>query len=164
MHPQLSGNQSATTIATLESRDLSPQSMPWGQADGCSLPFADGAFDIVIEHLADAESCAAMAREFARVCRCYAVQTPNRRFPVEAHTLTPGFHFLPRNWQVRLARNFTVWGWLQRPGREEARGLVENIRLLAERELQRVFPDATIERERFLGLAKSVTAVRKQPG
>ena len=159
----------AVTIANLESRDLNPRAMPWVQADGRSLPFADGAFDVVycnsvIEHLADAGSRAAMAREIARVGRGYAVQTPNRRFPVEAHTLTPGFHFLPRNWQVRLARNFTVWGWLQRPGPEEARGFVENIRLLAEQELQRVFPDATIERERFLGLTKSVTAVRKQPG
>lgn len=157
----------AVTIANLGTRDLRPVAMQWVQADGRALPFVDGAFDIVfcnsvIEHLPDAGSRDAMAREIERVGRGYVVQTPNRRFPLEAHTLTPGFHYLPRRWQVRLARNFTVWGWLQRPGRDEARGFVESIHLLAEKDLRRHFPEAAIERERFLGLTKSVTAVRKE--
>lgn len=155
------------TVANLEGRDLRRDAMPWVQADGRLLPFEDGTFDVVycnsvIEHLPDETSRAAMAREIARVGRGYCVQTPNRWFPVEAHTLTPGFHFLPTSWQVRLARNFTVWGWLQRPGRDEARGFVENTHLLAEEDLHRAFPDAMIERERFLGLTKSISAIRKQ--
>ena len=155
------------TVANLEARDLRRDAMPWVQADGRLLPFEDGTFDVVycnsvIEHLPDEPSRDAMAREIARVGRGYCVQTPNRWFPVEAHTLTPGFHFLPRSWQVRLARNFTVWGWLQRPGRDEARGFVENTQLLAEKDMHRAFPDATIERERFLGLTKSISAIRKQ--
>ena len=105
---------------------------------------------------------ASLAREIVRVGRGYCVQTPNRWFPVEAHTLTPGFQFLPKDWQARLARNFTVWGWLQRPGKEEARGFVANTCLLAARDLARLFPEASIERERFLGMTKSVSAVCKQ--
>ena len=157
----------AVTVANLESRDLRPDAMPWVQADGRMLPFGDRAFDVVycnsvIEHLPDQQSREALATEIARVGRGYSVQTPNRWFPLEAHTLTPGFHFLPRRWQVRLARNFTVWGWLQRPDPDEARGFVEGSHLLGRKDLQLVFPDATIERERFLGLTKSITAVRKQ--
>ncbi len=102
-----------------------------------------------------------MAREIARVGRGYCVQTPNRWFPVEPHTLTPGFHLLPKRWQARLARNFTLWGWLQRPGKEEARGFVENTHLLSARDIARLFPAASIERERVLCLTKSISAVRK---
>ena len=157
------------TVANFQRRDLHPVGMPWVQADGRRLPFADGAFDVVfcnsvLEHLPDEPSRAAMAREIARVGRGYCVQTPNRWFPLDAHTLTPGFHFLPKSWQARLARNFTLWGWLRRPGEEEARGFVEHIHLLSARDVERLFPDASIERERVLGLTKSVSAVHKQAG
>ena len=155
------------TVVNLAERDLRRERLPWVRADGRKLPFADHSFDIVhcnsvLEHLPDESSRRAMAREIARVGRAYWVQTPNRRFPVEPHTLTPGFHFLPRCWQVHLARNFTIWGWLQRPSSEEARGFIENIQLLTADDLRRLFPEATIERERFVSLTKSVTAVRKR--
>ena len=155
------------TVVNLERRDLRRVAMDWVQADGCRLPFGDRAFDIVfcnsvLEHVLDEGRRASLAREIARVGRGYCVQTPNRWFPIEAHTLTPGFHFLPKDWQARLARNFTVWGWLQRPGNEEARGFVASTCLLAARDLARLFPEASIERERFLGLTKSVSAVCKQ--
>ena len=155
------------TVVNLQRRDLRRAAMDWVQADGCRLPFADRTFDIVfcnsvLEHVLDELRRASLAREIARVGRGYCVQTPNRWFPVEAHTLTPGFHFLPKGWQARLARNFTVWGWLQRPDQAEARGFVGNTRLLSPRDLARLFPGASIERERFLGLTKSVSAVCKQ--
>lgn len=155
------------TVANFEERDLKKLDLDWVRADGRKLPFQDGTFDVVycnsvLEHLPDEVSRSAMAREVARVGRGYSVQTPNRWFPVDAHTLTPVFHFLPKRWQSRLARNFTLWGWLQRPKPDEARGFVENIHLLTTRDLQRLFPDAVIERERFLGLTKSVIAVRQQ--
>ena len=155
------------TVANYAARDLKRVALDWVRADGRNLPFRDGAFDVVycnsvLEHLPDEASREAIAREIERVGLGYSVQTPNRWFPVEAHTLTPAFHFLPKRWQARLARNFTLWGQLQRPSRAEARGFVENIRLLSARDLQRLFPDAAIERERFLGLTKSLIAVRQQ--
>ena len=155
------------TVANFEERDLKKVDLDWVRADGRKLPFKDGAFDVVycnsvLEHLPDEASRSALAREVARVGRGYSVQTPNRWFPVDAHTLTPAFHFLPKRWQSRLARNFTLWGRLQRPTPAEARGFVENICLLTAQDLQRLFPDAVIERERFLGLTKSVIAVRQQ--
>lgn len=155
------------TVVNLTERDLRRERLPWVRADGRQLPFADHSFDVVhcnsvLEHLPDESSRRAMAREISRVGRAYWVQTPNRWFFIDAHTLTPGFHFLPKCWQVRLARNFTVWGWLQRPTVEQARGFIENIELLTTEDLQRLFPEAMIERERFLSLTKSVTALRNR--
>ena len=155
------------TVANLKRRDLKPARMPWVQADGRQLPFPDGAFDVVfcnsvLEHLPDRRGRESMAREIARVGKGFWVQTPNRWFPVEAHTLTPGYQFLTKHWQERLARNFTVWGWLQRPGPEEARGYARHIHLLSARDVAQLFPGARIRRERFLGLTKSILAVRKQ--
>lgn len=157
------------TVVNLLQRDILPERLPWVRADGRRLPFPDGAFEVVhcnsvIEHLPDEVSRELLAREVARVGRAYWVQTPNRWFPIEAHTLTPGLHFLPMRWQARLARNFTVWGWLQRPSEEEARGFVEHVHLLTARDLRRLFPDAAIVRERVLGLTKSVAAIRQQRG
>ncbi|MCY4596306.1 MAG: methyltransferase domain-containing protein [Bryobacterales bacterium] len=155
------------TVVNLHRRDLRPERFPWVQADGRKLPFPDGSFDVVhcnsvLEHIVDERGRQQFAREIARVGKAYWVQTPNRRFPVEAHTLTPGFHFLPRSLQARMARNFTVWGWLERPSVNEARGFVEHIHLLSASDLQSLFPDASIERERFLGLTKSLAAVGEQ--
>ncbi len=153
-------------VANPAARDIRPGMLEWVRADGRQLPFRDGTFDVVhcnsvLEHLPDERSRRALAREVERVGRAYSVQVPNRWFPIEPHTLTPGFQFLPKRWQARLARNFTVWGWLQRPTREEARGYVENIHPLAARDLRRLFRGARIERERVLGLTKSVIAVRE---
>src|SRR5579863_5094084 len=69
--------------------------------DGCHLPFADHSFDIafsnsVIEHVGGSDAQARFAEEIRRVGRAYWVQTPNRRFPVEQHLLTPLIHWLPK--------------------------------------------------------------------
>jgi SAM-dependent methyltransferase len=70
------------------------------QGDACSLPFADGAFDVVhsnavIEHVGGRERQEALVREALRVGRRVFVTTPNRWFPVEVHTKLPLVHWLP---------------------------------------------------------------------
>jgi hypothetical protein len=52
------------------------------------------------------------------------------------------------------------FGWICNPPREECRKACREIRLLGARETRRLFPDAEIVRERFLGLTKSLIAVR----
>jgi hypothetical protein len=137
----------------------------WVVADGQHLPFKDKAFDIVysnsvIEHLGDTMSQQAFAREIRRVGVCYYVQTPNRRFPVEPHLLVPLVHYLPRSLQKRLLRNFTVWGLMTRPSSQEVERFLQEVRLLDEREMQRLFPGAQIWHEHVLGLTKSPIAVK----
>jgi SAM-dependent methyltransferase len=152
-----------------ESRKSAAAGLTYVHGDGCQLPFADRSFDIVfsnsvIEHVGGPKAQASFAREIMRTGRGYWVQTPNRYFPIETHLLTPLVHLLPRNWRAFIVRRFTVWQWIHHPGVEEKRFYVEHfvadIRLLSARQMQALFPDATILRERFLGFTKSLIAFR----
>jgi hypothetical protein len=135
--------------------------------DGISLPFADGSFDLVfsnsvIEHVGSPEDQARFAAEIARVGRQYWVQTPNRRFPVEQHLWTPLVHWLPRAWQARVLRKFSVWSALTRLPEDQRTFYIDHyllsVRLLSAADLRRLFPHAKVLRERFLGWTKSLVA------
>jgi len=141
----------------------------WVAGDGRSLPFRDGAFDVVfsnsvIEHVGDAASQRRFALEVARVGRSYWVQTPNRWFPIEQHLLTPFLHWLPRRWQRVLAPRWNLWRLLVRVSPDRRRYYIEHylgeIRLLSHGGLSELFPDARILRERFCGWTKSLVAVK----
>jgi hypothetical protein len=140
-------------------------------ASGCALPFADRSFDIVfsnsvIEHVGATAEQQQFADEIRRVARRYWVQTPNRWFPIEPHLLTPLVHFLPRSWQRSIVQRVTVWQVVERPSDDRRRYYVEHylndIRLLGARDMARLFPEAKIVRERWLGLTKSLLAVRTE--
>jgi len=133
--------------------------------DGCALDAADGAYDAVfsnsvIEHVGDWEAQQTFAREILRVGRSVWVQTPARAFPVEPHYLTPFVHYLPREVQKRVLRWGSLWGWLERPSREQVERTVDEIRLLSHREMCSLFPGCEILRERVLGVTKSYVAFR----
>ena len=102
------------------------------RADGRALPFADDSFDIgfsnaVVEHLPDLDSQRAFVGELCRVSGRVFLTTPNRRFPVDTHTLIPLAHWLPDE------RRDAVYRIL---GRSEGLGL----RLLTPVALLRLFP------------------------
>lgn len=135
------------------------------QGDGRRLQFPDRSFDIafsnsVIEHVGGWEDQVAFAREIARIAPSYFVQTPNRWFPVEPHTLAPFIHFLPRAWQPPLVRWLGLWGLATRPDPPTVRDFLDGIRLLDASDMRRLFPDTEIVRERFLGMTKSLIAIR----
>jgi hypothetical protein len=137
----------------------------WIIGDVRELPFADKAFEIVysnsvIEHLGAVADQRRFADECRRVGRSYYIQTPNRRFPIEPHLLTPFIHWLPIKLQARLLRNFTVWGWITRPDAAACAHFLNTTRMLSRTELKAHFPDAEIWTERFLWLAKSFVAVK----
>jgi hypothetical protein len=131
------------------------------EGDATQLPFADNAFDIafsnsVIEHVATWEKQQAFAREARRVAGKLWIQTPARSFPIEAHLLAPYIQYLPRSLQHRIAR-WTPRGLLQPDVVHE---IVDEVRLLTYREVQQLFPDCRILKERLFGLTKSYIAVR----
>jgi hypothetical protein len=135
------------------------------QASGTRLCFPDASFDIafsnsVIEHVGELDQQRAFARELRRVGRQLWVQTPARSFFFEPHLLAPFIHFLPTPWQRRLARNFTLWGWLVRPSAESVARIIEGTRLLDFRTFRQLFPDCEVRRERFCGFTKAYIAVR----
>ncbi|MGI9607640.1 MAG: class I SAM-dependent methyltransferase [Acidimicrobiales bacterium] len=114
----------------------------------------------VIEHVGAWEDQAAMAREVARVGRRYVVQTPNYWFPVEPHFVFPLFQYLPVRIRAELHRRFRL-GWMPAAGeRAKATANVRQIQLLTGQQVRKLFPDAELITERFLGLPKSLIARR----
>lgn len=142
----------------------SPIIESWVCGDGRALPFGDGVFDAVfcnsvIEHVGGDGDQERMAREIRRVAHSYFVQTPDPLFPVETHVLTPFVHWLPRAVRRRMIPYLTLRHWIcgTDPGEVEE---LRSVRLIGIRTLSRLFPDAGIVRERFMGLSKSLVAIR----
>jgi hypothetical protein len=127
--------------------------------------FPDSAFDVVfsnsvIEHLGTIDRQAAMATEVRRLAPLYWVQTPNFWFPIEPHFLTPAWHWLPATLRVALLRR-RRWGWRGPcPDPVEAKALVNEVRLMRCAELTRLFPEATLMKERIGPFVKSFVLVR----
>jgi hypothetical protein len=127
--------------------------------------FTNTEFDVcfsnsVIEHVGAREDQVRMAAEIRRVARGYFVQTPNAYFPLEPHFLVPGWQFLPISLRAHLLQRRDL-GWMKRVKDPQiARRTVESIRLLTAAELQRLFPDGQIYRERVGPFTKSITAWR----
>jgi hypothetical protein len=145
-------SKTATTQANFSSTVGDARDMP---------DFADDEFDVVfsnsvIEHVGAYADQRRMAEEVMRVGKRYFVQTPNRYFPIEPHFLFPLFQFLPLALRVFLVRHFHI-GWYPKiPDKQAATREVAAIRLLTQRELTALFPNATIYKETFLGLTKSL--------
>ena len=129
--------------------------------NGLNLPFEDNSFDIVysnstIEHLGTFENQIQFAKEIMRVGKGIFLQTPNKYFFIEPHTLTPFIHYLPKGIQKKLIQKFTIWGLLTRPSQQYCIDHVINeIRLLSYNELKEIFPNIKIIKEKFLFLTKS---------
>jgi SAM-dependent methyltransferase len=86
------------------------------QADGRDLPFEDAAFDIafsnaVVEHVGGRDDQRRFVHELCRVARRVFISTPNRWFPVEAHTLLPLVHWLPHGARDATFRAIGQDGW-----------------------------------------------------
>lgn len=117
------------------------------QGDALSLPFADGAFDVVfsnavVEHVGGREEQRRFVSEALRVGRRVFVTTPNRRFPLELHTRLPLVHWLPEEAARRVYR-------------ASGRSWAEDILLLSRRELAELFPG----RVRVLSLGLTLVAI-----
>ena len=146
--------------------DLDPALFTVIIADGCQLPFADGAFDIAhsnstIEHVGDWQRREAFAREIRRVARCYYVQTPAFGFPLEPHYRFPYFQMLPEPARIWMLQHFALGPFPVAKDLADAIRFSDDARLLSHKQFAWLFPDAIIERERFLGFTKSLMAVRK---
>jgi hypothetical protein len=142
-----------------------PPHFTFVKGDGTSLDYPDNSFDIaysnsVIEHLFSWENQLRFANEIRRVSKNVWVQTPARSFFVEPHLITPIIHFLPKKWQRHLIRNFTVWGLITRPSQSQVERFLDEVRLLTLKEIQTLFPDCVIFKEKFLFFTKAYVAIR----
>lgn len=125
--------------------------------------FADKSFDIafsnsVIEHLFTFENQQKMASEALRVSKYHFIQTPNFWFPIEPHWVFPCFQFLPKTLRIFLTRYLNL-GHINRAGSwSAARKQVEEIQLLSQSEMFRLFPKSSIWEEKLLIFNKSFVA------
>jgi len=136
------------------------------EGDGCDLGLPDNSFDMVhsnsvIEHVGDWTRMVSFAHEIRRMAPKYFVQTPNYWFPLEPHCWFPFFHWLPKPIRVWLILHFSLGHWRKANSVDEAVLIVESARLLNRAMLQSLFPDAYVLTERFLGLPKSLIAIRE---
>ncbi len=102
------------------------------------LPFADQSFDIVfcsavLEHVGSRDRQQQFVRELLRVGRAYFLTTPDRRVPVEFHTLIPLIHWLPQSCHQQIHRVLGLEFWSK----------TDNLNLLTGRELMEIFPPAS---------------------
>jgi hypothetical protein len=130
------------------------------RGDGCDLPFADGAFDIVysnavIEHVGDRERQRRFLSEAYRVAaRAVFVTTPSRWFPIESHTMTPLLHWGPR------ALASAVWRHTGNAHFADP----QNLNLLTARELRRLAQSAglagfVLHRQRLCGWTSNLVLI-----
>ncbi len=131
--------------------------------DGKRIPADNCEFDLlvcnsVLEHVPLA-SRAALAAEMLRVSKHVFCQTPAYSFPFEPHFILPFVHWLPRNMGFWLVY-FSPWRLLSRPSPENIREYWWGTKLLTEKEIGQLFPDAIIGYERVLGLTKSYYVIQ----
>jgi hypothetical protein len=121
-------------------------------ASGTNLPFADDSFDIafsnaVLEHVGGREEQRRFVDELCRVAPRVFVSTPNRRFPLEVHTLVPFLHWLPRGARDRAFAALRRDAW-------------RGVELLNRRELLALFPPEAQARVVESRMTISVVAAR----
>jgi ubiquinone/menaquinone biosynthesis C-methylase UbiE len=123
------------------------------RGDARHLPFNSQSFDwvfsnAVIEHVGQWKDQVQFADEIRRVAtKGYFVTTPNKLFPIEPHTLLPFYQFLPIWMQRKLAPHSP--GYLKR---------YEEIELLSSKQIQKLFPEATVLSLGFPVLGNSLVA------
>lgn len=137
------------------------------EGDACHLPqFADSTFDVVhsnsvIEHVGGWENKRRMANEIRRLAPRFFVQTPNFWFPMEPHFRTVAIHWLPHPVRRAMVMSKARGCFHRASSIDEAHWMLSDSSLLDIAEMRQLFPEATIQREKMLGLTKSLIAVSR---
>jgi hypothetical protein len=138
--------------------ETADQQIPIYLYDGRTIPCADKAYDLVIcnsvlEHVPPGER-ESLCGEMCRVAKRVYLQTPAYGFPFEPHFILPFVHWLPRKMGRRLAR-LSPWAILSRPTEATFVEYFDGTQLLTRQEVVKLFPNAEVCVERFVGLPKS---------
>ncbi|WP_373522011.1 class I SAM-dependent methyltransferase [Aquiflexum sp.] len=151
------------TLLNLEREETDIPGLHAVSGDATNLSeYPDKSFDLVfsnsvIEHLYTWENQEKMAKEINRVGKKFWVQTPNRRFFIEAHYALPFAQYLPKK-LIYFILTKTKLSRGMRWNPEYAQQYLDEIRLLTIGEMKELFPGAKMYKEKFVGMTKSVTA------
>jgi hypothetical protein len=153
-------------LVNLDAEPTSKPNFRSAVGNACDLAdFDDMSYDLVhsnslIEHVGTWDSMLRLAANVRRLAPAYFVQTPYFWFPIEPHFRFPLFHWVPESLRYRLIMAGDL-GYMKRANSvTDAVRSVQNARLLDYRQFAELFPDAEIRRERFIGLTKSLLAIR----
>jgi hypothetical protein len=113
----------------------------------------------VIEHVGGHSQRQRFADTVHALADRHWVQAPYRYFPIEPHWLFPGFQFLPLSARAKVSRHWPLSHTLA-ASREESVRQAMSIELPSLTEMAVYFPHSAIEKERILGLVKSVIAIK----
>jgi hypothetical protein len=113
----------------------------------------------VLEHVGGHASRSRFAESARHLAPRHWIQTPYRYFPIEPHWLFPGMQFLPLFVRSRIAARWPL-SHSHSPDLVEATSAALWTDLVSVTEMRHYFPESEIARERFLGLTKSVIAIR----
>lgn len=134
--------------------------------DACHMPeIGDKTYDLahansVIEHVGGWRRMRSFASEVRRVAWSYYVQAPYLWFPYEPHYRAIGFQYLPEPVRARMLYT-RKHGYSRAPGNWDVSwDDVEDVRLPDKTMFRLLFPDAALREERFLGVTKSLMAMR----
>lgn len=134
--------------------------------DACAMTgFDDESYDLVhsnsvIEHVGTWPNMEQFAFHARRLAPHYFVQTPYFWFPIEPHFRLPYFNLLPESWRMRLVMSRSCGFFPRMPNPAVAMRAIQGSQLLDRKQMSVLFPDARIEMERWLGLPKSMIAIR----
>lgn len=137
------------------------------KGDACELPaiFRSEKFDLVysnslVEHVGGHANRLRLADSIHSLADRHWVQTPYRYFPIEPHWVFPGFQWLPYEVRVQISLRWHA-GHVKTHSRTDAESLVDEIELIGISQMRNYFPNSTIWYERFLGLVKSLVAIKE---
>ncbi|EOZ92009.1 hypothetical protein A33Q_4102 [Indibacter alkaliphilus LW1] len=151
------------TLLNLEEEHNLPFGVNSISGDATDLSqFDDNSFDLVfsnsvIEHLYTWKNQKKMATECMRVGKKYFVQTPNKHFLVEAHYALPLIQYAPKSLAFMVLTKTKI-SRMRKWREQDAKQYLEEIRLINEKEMKKLFPEASIYKEKWLGMTKSFTA------
>lgn len=136
------------------------------QGTACDLAgHGDGAYDIafsnsVLQSVGLWRDMVAMSNEVRRVAPRYFVQAPAYWFPIEPSARVPFIHWIPEpiGYRILMARQCGFYPKARTVS--EAVGNLQSSRLLDHRQMQALFHDGRVVRERFYGFTKSYIAIK----
>lgn len=151
------------TLLNLEQEHNLPFGVDSVSGDATDLSqFEDNEFDLVfsnsvIEHLYTWKNQKKMAKECMRVGSKYFVQTPNKHFLVEAHYALPLIQYAPKRLAFMVLTKTKI-SRMRKWKEKDAQQYLDEIRLINEEEMAKLFPGSKIYKEKWLGMTKSFTA------